>query len=87
MLKLGFKPITCYSQKQLTIVLSSTKAKYRALVSQKRQTIAWLQTFLNKLEQSKVLQFFMFDCMKTIEIPNIHARTKHIEIHYHFIRK
>ncbi len=29
----------------------------------------------------------MFDYMKTIEIPIIHARTKHIEIHYHFIRK
>ncbi len=37
MRKLGLGPITCCSQKQLIVALSSTKVKYRMLVSQKCQ--------------------------------------------------
>lgn len=78
------------SKLQPTVALSSTEAEYRA-ITEAGQELIWLRTMLKKLgyEDSNptVLQS---DNMGAIHLTNktiFHARTKHIEIHYHWIRE
>lgn len=70
--------------------LSTTEAEYRA-VAVAAQECVWLVRLLNDLQQAVDYQIQMFcdniSAIKLAENPVFHARTKHIEIHYHFIRE
>ena len=77
-------------KKQLTIALSSTEAKYRGAAMAACE-IAWLQKLLADLGQSlhDVVVIYC-DNISSIMLANnqvYHARTKHIEVHYHFVRE
>ncbi len=78
------------SKKQPTVTLSNTEAKYRGATIVACE-IVWLQKLLSNLG-------LLVDAPVVIDCDNInntllgnnpiyHARTKHIEVHYHFIRK
>lgn len=78
------------SKLQPTVALSSTEAEYRA-ITEAGQELIWLRSMLSKLgfedPNPTVLQS---DNMGAIHLTNksiFHARTKHIEIHYHWIRE
>uniref|UniRef100_A0A2N9HT16 Reverse transcriptase Ty1/copia-type domain-containing protein n=1 Tax=Fagus sylvatica TaxID=28930 RepID=A0A2N9HT16_FAGSY len=87
---LGPNPITWSAKKQLTVSCSSTEAKYRALASASAE-LCWLCTLV------KDLGIFLFDppilwCDNVSALaialnPVFHARTKHIEVDFHFIRE
>jgi hypothetical protein len=87
---LGPNPITWSAKKQLTVSCSSTEAKYRALASASAE-LCWLRTLV------KDLGIFLFDppilwCDNVSALaialnPVFHARTKHIEVDFHFIRE
>ena len=85
----GGGPI-CWSSKNATIALSSAKAEYRGAVNACIQVV-WLQGILSEFEICITLSIVIFfDNQSTINIsiyPDTRKRTKHIEIHMHYIRE
>jgi hypothetical protein len=77
-------------KKQPTVALSSTEAKYRGSTIVACEVI-WLLKLLSDLGQSvDALVVIYCDNINSILLANNlvhHARTKHIEVHYHFIRE
>jgi hypothetical protein len=78
------------SKKQPTITLSSTEAKYRGPAIAACEVV-WLQKLLSDLGQPMdALVVIYCDNISSILLANnpvYHARTKHIEVHYHFIKE
>jgi hypothetical protein len=82
--------ISWSTRKQATMSHSSTKAKYKSLANAIAEVI-WLQTIMRELGvmQSRVPCLWCDNLGTTYMTTNpvFHARTKHIEIDYHFIRE
>lgn len=89
-IKLGESVVTWCSKRQPTVSLSTTEAEYRA-AAMAAQEIVWLRLVLKELlnaEDERVV--LRCDNMSSIYLANnpmFHARSKHIEVHYHFIRE
>ncbi|MCO5602312.1 hypothetical protein L7F22_056442 [Adiantum nelumboides] len=90
MFSLGSAAITWSSKKQPTIALSSTEAEYRG-VAVAACEVAWLELLLGDLgiqvQMSVVIHCDNLSSIQLARNPVFHARTKHIEVHYHFIRE
>ncbi len=90
MFSFGSGAISWSSKKQPTIALSNTKAEYRGAIIVACE-IVWLQKLLSDLGQSVDAPIVIYcDNISSILLVNnpvYHARTKHIEVHYHFIRE
>jgi len=90
MFSFGSGDVSWSSKKQPTIALSSTEAKYIGVTIAACE-IVWLQKLLLDLGQSLDAPVVIYcDNISSIFLANnpiYHARTKHIEVHYHFIRK
>ena len=84
--------ISWNSKKQATVALSSTEAEYMALTQATKESI-WLQQLLLNLGARKHIaevSKIVVDNQGAIALaktPEYHARTKHIDIQYHFIRE
>ncbi len=89
MFSFGSGVVSWSSKKQPTIALSSTEAEYRGVAIATCEVI-WLQKLLSYLGQSMDAPIVIYcDNISSILLANnpvYHARTKHIEVHYHFIR-
>jgi len=87
---IGSGAISWSSKKQPTIALSSTKAKYRSTTIATCE-IVWLQKVLSDLGQLVYAPIVIYcDNINNILLANnlvYHVRTKHINVHYHFIRE
>jgi hypothetical protein len=83
-------PISWSSKKQMSIALSSTKAKYIAAMHTTKEAL-WLQHLLTNFGISSHLPTTLYiNNQSTIAIahnPKFHNQTKHINIHYHFLHK
>ena len=83
--------VIAYSnKKQPTVALSSTEAEYRGAAVATCEAI-WLKRLLKDL-QVEVSDLTTIYCDNLINIqlaknPVFHVRTKHIEVHYHFVCK
>eukprot|EP00253_Pinus_taeda_P016548 PITA_16548 len=88
-LSLGSGPICWSSKKQVVIALSSAEAEYRGVVNITIQAL-WLQHFLTELgiqfHQPIVIWCDNQSTLKFCRDPIQWQRTKHIEIHMHYIR-
>eukprot|EP00253_Pinus_taeda_P015741 PITA_15741 len=88
-LSLGSGPICWSSKKQVAIALSSAEAEYRGVVNITIQAL-WLQHFLTELgvqfRQPIVIWCDNQSTLKFFRDPVQRQRTKHIEIHMHYIR-
>eukprot|EP00253_Pinus_taeda_P016560 PITA_16560 len=88
-LSLGSGPICWLSKKQAAIALSSAEAEYRGVVNITIQDL-WLQHFLTELgvqfHQPIVIWCDNQSTLKFCRDPVQRQRTKHIEIHMHYIR-
>jgi len=77
------------SKKQPTIALLSMEAEYRGVVIVACEVV-WLQKLLLDLGQLVDAPVVIYcDNISNILLVNnsiYHVRTKHIEVHYHFIR-
>eukprot|EP00253_Pinus_taeda_P023634 PITA_23634 len=87
---LGSGPITWACKKQAAISLSSAEAEYRGAVEASREAL-WLRQILSELgfEQQHPTTLWC-DNQSAIQLckdPVQHQRSKHIELHMHFIRK
>lgn len=87
---LGSGAITWSSKKQDTVALSSSEAEYVAAGAAARQAI-WLRKLLKDLccEQEGAIELWCDNrsAIAMTKNPAFHARTKHIEVYHHFIRK
>ena len=77
-------------KKQGTVALSTTEAEYMALVQAAKENI-WLQRLLKELgreaENAKTIYEDNQGAIALANNPEYHARTKHIDIQYHFVRE
>ncbi|KAK2990485.1 hypothetical protein RJ640_011652 [Escallonia rubra] len=87
---LGSNCISWSAKKQATVARSSTEAEYRALASTAAE-ITWLSFILRDigvhLSRPPALFCDNISAMHLTINPVFHARTKHIEIDYHFVRE
>ena len=87
---LGSGAISWCSKRQPTVSLSSTEAEYRA-AAMAAQESTWLMQLLRDLHQLVEYAIPLYcdnqSAIRLAENPVFHARTKHVEVHYHFIRE
>jgi hypothetical protein len=85
---IGSAAIAWSNKKQLTVALSSTEAEYRGAAVATCEAI-WLKRLLKDLhEEGSDPTMIYCDNLSSIQLtknPVFHARTKHIEVHYHFV--
>ncbi|KAI3462288.1 hypothetical protein Pfo_018951, partial [Paulownia fortunei] len=88
--KLGSGIISWCSKRQPTVSLSTTEAEYRA-AAMAGQESTWLIQLMNNLHQLVDYPIPLYcdnqSAIRLAENPVFHARTKHVEVHYHFIRE
>ncbi|XP_020696174.1 uncharacterized protein LOC110109444 [Dendrobium catenatum] len=76
-------------KKQVTVAKSSTEAEYRALSAATSEVI-WLRRLLEEIDITQTgpttIHCDNISAMALAKNPILHARTKHIEIDYQFIR-
>lgn len=83
--------ITWCSSAQKSVSLSTAEAEYVAASCATRE-LMWIQKFLTELNfiNSHCKTILFVDnqsAIKLIENPVFHKRTKHIDVHYHFVRE
>ncbi|KAJ7544622.1 hypothetical protein O6H91_09G086400 [Diphasiastrum complanatum] len=87
---LGSGIISWNSKKQATVALSSIEAEYKAACVAACEAV-WMRRILADLgvpiHDATVLNCDSQSCMAIAKNPVFHARTKHIEIHYQYIRE
>ena len=87
---LGGNLVSWSARKQPTVSRSSTKAEYKALANATAEII-WVQNLLTELgiRHPKAASLWCDNLGATYMSANpvFHARTKHIEINYHFVRE
>jgi hypothetical protein len=90
MFSFGSGAVSWSNKKQPTVALSSTEAEYRGAAIATCEVV-WLQKLLSDLGQSMdapvVIYYDNISSILLANNPVYHARTKHIEVHYHFIRE
>lgn len=78
------------SRKQPIVALSTTEAEYIAASDASRELL-WFQAFATELHFSFISPTTLYcDNQSAIKVATnglLHARTKHIDIRYHFIRE
>ena len=78
------------SKKQPTVALSSTEAEYRGAAIVTCKAI-WLKRLLKDLQEEvsdpTTIYCDNLNSIKLAKNPVFHAGTKHIEVHYHFVRE
>ncbi|KAH7430932.1 hypothetical protein KP509_08G021100 [Ceratopteris richardii] len=83
------KIISWSSKKQATVALSSTEVEYRGLANA-TQEIMWLKSLYTDLGLHSSTPHIFGDNTSSLHlVANLvyHARTKHIEVHYHYVRE
>ncbi|XP_062103182.1 uncharacterized mitochondrial protein AtMg00810-like [Humulus lupulus] len=88
--KLGSGAISWCSKRQPTVSLSTTEAEYRAAAMTAQESM-WLMQLMKDLHQSTDNAILLYcdnqSAIRLAENPVFHARTKHVEVHYHFLRE
>ncbi|KAH7567578.1 hypothetical protein JRO89_XS07G0096000 [Xanthoceras sorbifolium] len=86
----GSAPVSWCSKKQSTIALSSCEAKYVAATMATQESL-WLKLLIQEmtpgLNYPVPIYYDNESAIKLAGNPMFHARTKHIETHYHFVRE
>eukprot|EP00253_Pinus_taeda_P036152 PITA_36152 len=86
---LGSRPITWACKKQVAISLSSAKAEYRGAVEASKEAL-WLRQILSEFgfqQQHPTTRCDNHSAIQLCKDPVQHQRSKHIDLHMHFIRK
>src|SRR5947207_3011429 len=77
------------SKKQSSVALSSTESEYMALLHALKEQI-WIKRLLNEMgyniDDQNIIYTDSQSAIALAQNPKHHARTKHIDIQYHFVR-
>lgn len=85
----GQGAVTWASRRQTSVALSTTESEYVA-ASLATKELIWLRQLFSEVNVNTDTSTIFIDnqsAIKLIQNPVFHKRTKHIEIHYHFIRE
>ncbi|KAI0993507.1 Retrovirus-related Pol polyprotein from transposon, partial [Podosphaera aphanis] len=87
-LRLGDAAISWSRKQQRSVALSTTEAEYMAMSLAARQ-ITWTKFGLTQLRQKfeTVLYTDNSGAQELARNPRIHGRSKHIDVHYHYVRE
>ena len=91
-IKLAGSPVSWSSRRQRTVAMSTCEAEYVAGYKA-TQEITWIQNMINDLRiealevTSTPLLIDNNAALKLTRNPELHDRTKHIELKYHFLRE
>ena len=77
--------ISWFSRKQSSIALSKNEAEYKAACSASCEAM-WLKKVMSGLLDTTVILCDNQSCIKMMENPVFHDKSKHIEIRYFYIR-
>ena len=84
------KPVSWCSQKQPCVSLSSTESEYMAVSSGGREAV-WLRSLLKELNFPQLCATPILvdnqSAIRLVENPEMHSRTKHIDVRHHYIRE
>ena len=87
---LGNNPITWQPKKQPIVTRSSIEAKYRAMANCTAD-LTWVRMILKDLgiflRSPPTIWYDNLSALTLASNPMFHARTKHVEVDYHFIRE
>lgn len=87
---LGQGAISWHSKKQPIVALSSTEAEYVASTNATKEAI-WLQQLCKDVGFKQFKPTIIYcdnqSCIALTQNSKFHTRTKHVEIHHHFIRE
>ena len=87
---MGAGAISWSSKKQHVVALSSTKAEYIAQMHAAKEAL-WLCSFLRELHSTPddplILNCNNQGAIALAKDNKFHTRTKHIDVHYHFIHE
>jgi hypothetical protein len=87
---IGSNPITWSAKKKPTVSRSSTESEYRALAIASAK-LCWIRTLLKDLgifiSHTPILWCDNVSALAIASNPVFHARTKHIEVDFHFVRE
>ena len=87
---LGSGPVSWQSKRQRTVATSSCEAEYMAAFEASKEAI-WLRTLLSSIGLSPTSATSLLcdnnAAITLSEDPAFHARVKHFDIRYHFLRK
>lgn len=87
---IGSRAISWSSKKQATVSFSSTEAEYKTLCSGTCEAI-WLRRILEDVgegqQEPRVIRCDNESTIKLGNSPVCHARSKHIDTQYHFVRE
>ena len=88
--RLGNNTISWRSKKQPIVALSSTEAEYIALCAA-TQEVVWMRRLLEGVAHAQVGATVVHEdnqgAMSLSRNPKDHARTKHIDVKYHYVRE
>ena len=88
--KLGSGVISWCSKRQPTVSLSTTEAEYKE-AAMTAQESTWLIQLIHDLYQPVDYAMPLYcnnqSAIRLAKNPVFHARTKHVEVYYHFIRE
>jgi hypothetical protein len=89
MFSFGSGVVNWSNKKQPIIALSNTKAKYRGVTIVACEVICIKTTFRFGIVSGCSYCHLLDNISRILLVNNLvyHARTKHIEVHYHFIRE
>ncbi|CAN1849719.1 Retrovirus-related Pol polyprotein from transposon TNT 1-94 [Linum perenne] len=87
---LGSGPISWCSKRQPTVALSTTEAEYNSSAMATQECV-WLIQLLKDLGQQVNYSVSLLcdnqSALRLVDNPVFHARTKHVEVQYHFVRE
>ena len=90
MIYLGYNPITWIAKKQEIVSKYSTESEYRALATTVAE-LCWirqvLKDFVIFLSFTPKLWCDNVSALAIASNPVFHAKTKHVEVDYHFVRE
>ena len=87
---IGDACVSWLSKKQPTVATSSCEAEYKAAYTATLECV-WLRRLFTDLGMEQHAPTSLYtDSMSALAVaknPVFHARTKHIEVHYHYVRE
>ena len=91
MLSLGITVVSWSSKRRMTVSLSTTEVEYRAVAVTTAQESPWLMQLMRNLRQTNdhviPLRCYNQSAIHLAKNLQFHARTKHVKVHYNFVRE